>query len=281
MKTLIAGFVLGAACLVPASMFAQTAYTEGLVTGIPLPQATGIDDNDQVVGYFEDNQGYGHGFLLSGGVLTQIDQPGANLTAALAINSVKGIAGLEYTTIGQFGMLDSSLSFQVPNGGYGITIYGLNSVGSFVGLDVNNHPFINIKGAYKAVKPPMCNGLPTPVGVYVTGINKHNDFVGYCYGQGSSTVTGFARVGGVYQTVGVFASNTYPVGINDAGTIAGWFVDGSNINHGFILSGGTPVQFDYSGSTQGTQIFGINNKGSVTGLALNGSNWTGFYAFAN
>jgi hypothetical protein len=106
MKTLTAQVMLGAIALVPASMFAQ--YTEGVInvagaTSRPIP--TGIDAKDQVVGTFGDNNG-AHGFLLSQGVLSQIDQAGATGTWMSGIDSVKGLVGYESTTFGTYGLAD-------------------------------------------------------------------------------------------------------------------------------------------------------------------------------
>jgi len=56
MKPFIAQLILGAALVAPASLFAQ-AYSEGIITmpgAVLPPSAYGIDDNDQVVGVFED-----------------------------------------------------------------------------------------------------------------------------------------------------------------------------------------------------------------------------------
>src|ERR1039457_7581614 len=122
MKTLTAQLILGAIMLVPASMFAQ--YTEGTIN-IPgattPPTAYGIDANDQVTGWFGDNLGI-HSFLLSQGVLVQIDQPGAVGTWMMGIDSVKGIVGYETTATGTFGITDAGRCYKQETGGRGKTI---------------------------------------------------------------------------------------------------------------------------------------------------------------
>jgi len=284
MKRRTAQLVLGAALLAPAFAFGQ-AYSEGLIN-IPgaVPQAYGIDDDDQVVGYFYDSQNVSHGFVLSGGVVAQIDQPGGVSSVAFGINSTTGIVGYYATSASTTaGMLDAKLRFPVVKGSSEKLITGINATGAFVGWNQSTRKgFINTNGVYTNVLPSPCMSLPKPVDVYVLGVNAAGDLVGSCYdGRGGSV--GFARVGGVDQTVQVFGRRTYPTGINDSGTIAGWFVDASGVDHGFIVSGGNPTQFDFVGSTAGTAIQGINNRGSVAGITVdsNTSQWVSFFAFAN
>ena len=284
MKTLTAQLILGAIILVPASMFAQ--YTEGTInipgaTFLPIPY--GIDANNQITGTFADSNGT-HGFLLSQGVVLQIDQPGAAGTWMMGIDSVKGIVGYETTLTGYFGIADGGRQYKLVRGGNDRRITGINASGTFVGYDGSARAFINVNGVYTRVVPAPCAGLPAPVAVYLNGVNAHNDFVGFCNGY-NGPIHGFARVGGVDQEITVFGTVAYPTGINDSGTIAGWFGDGSGQAHGFVLSGATTTQFDFQGpdTYPSTQVYAINNKGSLVGTVYDSTlgSSVGFYAFAN
>jgi hypothetical protein len=285
MNTLIAQIIFGAAVLMPAALSAQTAYTEGLIN-IPgvAPQAYGIDANNQVVGYFYDSGNVRHGFVLSQGVVAQIDQPGQSATSAMGIDSQAGIVGYSSGAASLSGMLDSKRAFKTVKGGANRVVTGINASGTFVGTDETaTKAYINVKGVYSAVNPPACQSLTKPVNVYVLGVNASNDLVGVCYAGDGTIQVGYARVGGVYQTVSVFGSTaTTPAGINDSGTIAGSFVDNSGLSHGFLLTAGTATQFDFQDNPQ-TAIQGINNQDSLAGITLpaGASQWTGFYAFAN
>jgi probable HAF family extracellular repeat protein len=116
--------------------------------------------------------------------------------------------------------------------------------------------------------------------VNINGLNSNGDYVGYCEGS-DSNVAGFTHIGGVDQSFAVFGLQTYPTGINDSGTIVGFFNDASGFEHGFISTAGTATQFDFPGSPR-TAIRGVNNRGSLTGVTFNSSSqWTSFYAFAN
>jgi hypothetical protein len=284
MKTLTAQLTLGAIMLVPASMFAQ--YTEGTIN-IPgatvLPTPYGIDAKDQIAGTFADSNGT-HGFLLSQGVLVQIDQPGAAGTWMMGIDSVKGIVGYETTLTGYLGIADGGRQYKLVRGGSDRRITGINATGTFVGYDGSARAFINAGGVYTSVVPAPCAGLQAPIAVYLNGVNAHNDLVGYCNGFLTPS-HGFARVGGVDQEITVFGNAAYPTGINDSGAIAGWFGDGSGQAHGFVLSGTTITQFDFQGpdTYPSTLVYAINNKGSLVGQAYDSTlgGYVGFYALTN
>src|SRR5262249_59538781 len=69
-------------------------------------QAFGINDAGQIVGDYADASG-AHGFLLSGGVFTTIDEPLANgnSTSAKAINNLGQIVGAYNDATGFHGFL--------------------------------------------------------------------------------------------------------------------------------------------------------------------------------
>lgn len=60
---------------------------------------------------------------------------------------------------------------------------------------------------------------------------------------------------------------TEPDQMNNLGTIAGEFVDSSNIAHGFTLSNGTFTTFNVTASgAYATGAFGVNDKGDLSGI---------------
>src|SRR5947209_13659886 len=69
-------------------------------------QGQGINNAGQIVGDYADASG-GHGFLLSGGVFTTIDEPVAagNATSAKAINNFGQIVGTYNDAVGVHGFL--------------------------------------------------------------------------------------------------------------------------------------------------------------------------------
>ena len=85
---------------------------------------------------------------------------------------------------------------------------------------------------------------------------------------------------GADLTAGDF-NGTFPAGINDAGLIAGYFIDANNVSHGFLRSpSGSFTTFDAPGAGtaagQGTIVIGLNLEGSVVGAFLNANTYYGF-----
>jgi hypothetical protein len=71
-------------------------------------------------------------------------------------------------------------------------------------------------------------------------------------------------------------SNTVLTGINDSGTIVGYYLDASNNYQGFQLEAGTFTSIAYPGATS-TMPEDINNLGRITGAYdVNGGNTNGF-----
>jgi hypothetical protein len=101
-------------------------------------------------------------------------------------------------------------------------------------------------------------------GTELTGINKYNSAVGW-YLDSSEFAHGFKRFsnGGLAAINFPGAQSTFAIGINDSGTIAGFY---SNPNeHGFIYHNGQWATVDYP-NTSGTEVYGISNGGVVIGL---------------
>jgi probable HAF family extracellular repeat protein len=79
--------------------------TGGVYTAIDVPGAfdtfaQGINNDGDVVGYFDDSLGHRHGFIESGGVYTTFDEPSANAgtTKAFGINDAGDIVGTYQVT---------------------------------------------------------------------------------------------------------------------------------------------------------------------------------------
>src|SRR5262249_61213473 len=82
------------ACIMPVYIF-DTFDDPLAFTG--TTQALGVNDTDQIVGYYNDATGR-HGYLLSGGNYTTLDDPLATGgTQAVGINNTGQIVG-EYVT---------------------------------------------------------------------------------------------------------------------------------------------------------------------------------------
>ena len=206
-------------------------------------QAYGVNDADQIVGYYQDGAG-NHGYLLSGGVFTTLNDPsasGSNGTIAFGINASGFIVG-----------------------GYGV---GSITAHGFL-YNPNN-------GTYTTIDDPLGVGRTTAFGINATG-----QIVGV-YLDPMLVMHGFVRdSGGMYATLDdpSATSGTVALGINGAGQVVGYYT-ANGVNHGFLYSpnSGTPyTALDDPLATGGTQAFGINDLGQIVGTY---DNATGTHAF--
>jgi len=70
---------------------------------------------------------------------------------------------------------------------------------------------------------------------------------------------------------------TVAEGINDAGQIVGYYLDSSQVAHGFLYSGSTYTTIDDPLGTKGTVAQGINDAGQIVGYYIDsGGNTHGF-----
>ena len=141
----------------------------------------------------------------------------------------------------------------------GTVANGVNNNGVVVGYyyDSSNvqHGFMYSGGLYLAVNRPGASATA------LNGINKAGQIVG------QSSIGSFLYSGGSYSSISdplAGSQGTFAEGINDQGQIVGYYYDSSNVEHGFIDSGGTYTTVDRPGAS-GTALYGINNAGVIVG----------------
>jgi uncharacterized repeat protein (TIGR03803 family) len=100
---------------------------------------------------------------------------------------------------------------------------------------------------------------------------------------GSNRFTTFDAAGaGTGENEGTVATS-----INTAGTIAGFYIDSSNVNHGFVrATSGTITEFETAdagtGAKQGSKAYAINTAGVIAGAYLDsGGVWHSFVRASN
>jgi uncharacterized membrane protein len=149
------------------------------------------------------------------------------------------------------------------------TTQGINNHGVIVGgyaLEGNRHPMVIRSGEYSPVAPETILGSDWSQ-AYKS--NDPGDKVGI-YLDSSGFSHGFLLQQEVLTTIDYpGASDTIPFGINNSGTVVGYWdlVDagGNTIAyHGFIWKNGTFTQFDYPGAVD-TSLNGIDDKGDLIG----------------
>src|SRR5262249_45362604 len=110
------------------------------ITGTTV--ASGVNDADQIVGRYRDATGTPHGFLLSGGTYTALDDPFAaggatGGTFANGINAKGQIVGDYFNAVGSHGFLLSGGSYTTIDDPFAIPgntlASGINDMGQIVG----------------------------------------------------------------------------------------------------------------------------------------------------
>jgi len=112
-------------------------------------QATGINDQQVVCGFYVDSGNVTHGFLLNAGTLTTIDFPGSSsFTQALGLNNEGFVVGIYQVVSGQntatHGFIYNSSnghfrSLDEPKGLGTTTINGINDFNQIVGFYVDSN----------------------------------------------------------------------------------------------------------------------------------------------
>jgi hypothetical protein len=179
--------------------------------------------------------------------------------------------------------------------GQGTFANGMNDSGAITGFirDANSarHGYLRAPdGTFTIFDDPgagtcstSCGTIGPGQGTRAYGINPSGEIVGF-YSDNSARCHGYVRAAnGTFTQIdapdagtgpfpqGTFPSEFTPAGINPAGTITGFYVDASSVQHGFVRApGGKITEFDPSGS-----IFSNPNAIDQTGAI------TGFYFDAN
>jgi len=102
-------------------------------------QATGVNNEGQVCGFYIDSMGTNHGFLLIGTQLTILDAPGSTFTQALGLNNKGQVVGAFMDQMGNtHGFVWTSAAgfnpIDDPNGIGTTIVNGINDHGVLVGF---------------------------------------------------------------------------------------------------------------------------------------------------
>lgn len=142
------------------------------------------------------------------------------------------------------------------------SLYGINDAGLVPGSTftaAQTSAFDWQQGTFTNVAFPGTSGRAQDVNSFGDEAGAYNDVL--------TRTRGVIRIGG--NPVGIDypgAFHTGPCGINDAGTVVGWYMlPGSAVPHGFVYSGGAFTTLDYPGAL-GTSLSDIDNQGRIAGF---------------
>jgi hypothetical protein len=261
----------------------------------------------EITGFFYDSTTAAHGYVRSNqGVITVFDAPGAGTgpfqgtfpASPLIINPNGAIAGwsTDSSDVNHGFLRDKNgaiATFDVPGAGTGAGegtfSYAISPTGAitgfyFDGADVS-HGFLRDRNGVITTFDVPGSGTDAFEGTYGGGFTPSGTIMGN-YFDADNLSHGFLR-----NTDGTFVTfdapdagtvpgsleGTYPFGINTNGAITGWYVDGADVNHGFVRdNGGAIVEFDVPGAGtdpgQGPYPFSIAPNGAVTGFSYDADN---------
>ncbi|MCW3050912.1 MAG: extracellular repeat protein family [Chthonomonadales bacterium] len=273
----------------PAS--AQTFYSIldlGVLPGDFASFANGLNDTGQVVGISQTAGGATHGFLYSGGSMTDIGSLGGD-TYANAINGAGNIVGSAFNpTTGAFqafrttpgGSLNAAALLgtfptagSMDSFGYGIIAAGRTVVFAFIGT--SNHAYrTTAAGGIDAASDLNTLGGDNS---YAFGINTSGQVAGYSDTapdiNGNSVIHAFrTSAAGTMSDLGTLGgTNSYATALNDSGQVIGYSDLSDGSQHAFRTSANTAINplTDDLGTLGGlfSYAYYINSSGITVGYS--------------
>jgi uncharacterized membrane protein len=209
------------------------SYSDPLTGSANFTQILGINDSDVAVGFYNDANGNAHAFELDTrtGVFTPLTPPGSTSPGATATATAINDSG---------------------------------DVTGFVTTSGASTGFLLKNGTYTSVQ------YPGSADTQPFGVNASDDVVGQ-YANASGATLGFVLHQGRFQTINVpaGANGTTVNGLNDAGTIVGFYTDAANLTHGFLATSTATSGYWLGASDGGLFTFGdATFHGSTGGIHL-------------
>ncbi len=210
-----------------------------------------------------------------------ISFPDDTFTQLLGINDSDMIAGYHGATVNKGFVFTFPNNFAAENfpASAQTQVIGINNRGYTDGFYIDTagttHGFLDINGTFTTVDFPGTtfnqllglNNLDQAVGYYADAAGIDHPYIFHNKGGVFSVITIPAAVGGAQAT-----------GINDKGSITGFYIDSAKKNHGFLISKGQFTILDFPESTF-TQALGLNNHDEVVGDYMDASDLTHGFIF--
>ena len=239
----------------------QTTFVD--VPGASATVVIGVNDGDDVVGYYLDKAFAYHAFARQAGRYRDLNVPGSAFAAPSAINDVGEIAGYYWDAVGAHGFTLSAGRYQtidVP-GSIGTVVNNLNAWGDLVGIYVDaaggQHGFRYHAGHFATID------VPGSAASAVTGINDRGDMTVVATDASGNLTGSFVLSAGTWRPVSFpgATQNTVPVAIDDLGRVSGTFATQFlGTTDGFYTQvDGTYLRMPL------TIVNGMNNRGQVAG----------------
>jgi probable HAF family extracellular repeat protein len=243
-----------------ATTFSFTAIS---VPGITAPQAAGINNAGEIVGYGGAGQ-VSNGFLITPTGVVNIFVPGSSGTQAFGVNDARQIVGTYFSGTGANAFVYSdgqATALLVPNGVSMPAANGINNAGQIVGHFSSGDTmrgFLSSSGDFTIIS------ASGSAATEALGINNAGQIVG-TYTDSAGKEHAFLDNGGVFTEINApnAVATLATTGINNLGQVVGNFETGTG-SAGYLDANGDFSTISYPGATA-TQVFGINDAGQVVG----------------
>jgi probable HAF family extracellular repeat protein len=228
-----------------------------------------INSNNIIVGFFIDNSGVTHGYVLTT-KYTIVDVPGAAATLLYGINNRSKAVGwyTDSADITHGLMIDAAQNVTTLDypGATLTNAWSINDAGEIVGAYTDSggvyHGFTYVNGTYTSYDAPGGSVLTE-----LTGINNKGVMVGI-FDDSGGVEHGFSLVNGTFTQLDDPASGgivTATDRVNDNGEYVGlWGTNTSGPFSGYHAKNGVYSTIMFKGSFE-TRTRGINNNGVVVG----------------
>jgi hypothetical protein len=211
-------------------------------------KAFSINSLEDIAGYYTDNAGVQHGFVLHpDGRLATIDFPGAIDTQAFGVNDFGGIIGIYVDAQGNtrsFELRDGHFdNIDLPGGlaNGGTTPLSINDFGEIVGeyiTTAGTNGFGYLQAPGRGVALVTAPGSVPQQTLYIS-INNHHQVLG-AFADAAGVQHNFLETGTDFQPFDLparfGASLVSAQTVNDRDEIVGFYLDASQVAHGFVAT---------------------------------------------
>jgi len=250
------------------------------VPGATFTTARGVNNRDEVVGYYVDQQSHYRGFSWKNGSFSAVDYPGAIGTIASNINDRGDIAGFFFDSTGLphgFTYINRRWTRIDYPGSTDTLVEGINSSGDIVGMYDSTQPvthgFILRNGRFTRIDTPFA------LQSEISGINDLGGYVGDTWNDPFNGPA-FGLIGGKSGQSMLnmpYAQFTYLSTLNNKGMIGGNFDNGDGYSAGLVQLFGHLHEVD-KGLGHYIYVYGNNDQSQIVGQVYDFDlgRWTGF-----
>jgi hypothetical protein len=268
-KALALSAVLLAAALSAAQKIQYFQYP-----GVDATYVTGVSNSGVILGYYLDSQSDAHGFSLSNGQYTSLDDPDGINTTPSGINSRGTIVGYYFSysanTYEAFSYYDGTFINIYPGtdctASYAFGIDDNDDMAGQCQTDSEIEGWIYKDGSFQLIS------VPGSAWSYATDININGSATFIWSPPNSTRVESSIYNGTAFRNIDEpNKQDTYAWAINTAGNVAISWRSGDS-GYGAIMVGKTYHNIQPAKCITGTQITGINDYGLAVGTCGVGGN---------